>query len=78
MQDDEMSDMNIEISAEEMMRIRDRVRRSLVTEFHSVNIAMRARRKVGDVQTVRKLKAELRRIVTMIHTLENPMDEPDA
>lgn len=75
---DETPEVNTEVTAEEMIRIRDRVRRSLVTEFHEINIAMRARRKVGDVRSVRRLNAELQRIVSMIHTLDNPMDESES
>lgn len=81
MDEDSLPEMSVEISAAEMLRIRDRVRRSLVTEFHELNIAMRARRKVGDIQAVRQLQLEIHRIVTMIHSLENPMDEdrgPDS
>ena len=66
--------LDLSLTPEEMLRIRDRVRHSLVTEFHEVNILLRARRKVGDARTVRRLQLELRRIVYMIHALENPMD----
>jgi hypothetical protein len=66
--------LDLTLTTEEMLRIRDRVRHSLVTEFHEVNILLRARRKVGDDRAVRRLQLELRRIVYMIHALENPMD----
>jgi hypothetical protein len=81
MDEESAPEVNVEISAAEMLRIRDRVRRSLVNEFHEANIALRARRKVGDVESVRRLQLEIHRIVTMIHSLENPMDEdsdPDS
>lgn len=74
MSDQDLPDVDLAVTPDEMLRIRDRVRHSLVTEFHEVNIALRARRKVGDSQSVRRLQDELRRIVLMIHTLDNPMD----
>jgi hypothetical protein len=81
MDENSVPEISVEISAAEMLRIRDRVRRSLVTEFHELNISMRARRKVGDIHAVRRLQLEIHRIVTMIHSLDNPMDEdhgPDS
>jgi hypothetical protein len=74
MTDEPLPEVDLTLTPEEMLRIRDRVRHSLVTEFHEVNIALRARRKVGDVYTVRRLQEEIRRIVRMIHALDNPMD----
>jgi hypothetical protein len=74
MADEDGRNIDLSLSTEEMLRIRDRVRQSLVTEFHEVNILLRARRKVGDAYTVRRLDLELRRIVLMIHALENPME----
>jgi hypothetical protein len=74
MANEDEPDVDLSLTPEEMLRIRDRVRHSLVTEFHEVNILLRARRKVGDRRTVRRLELEIRRIVYMIHALENPMD----
>jgi hypothetical protein len=72
MDDEKTGEPDLTVSVDDMLRIRDRVRRGLVAEFHETTIALRVRRKVGDLDMSRKLEAQLRRIKDMIRALEDP------
>jgi hypothetical protein len=77
--------VDLSLSPERMMRIRDGVRELLVQHIHALRIASRAFRKAGIHDRARRCETEAGRLTRVIATLDNPMsmltfppgDDPD-
>lgn len=71
--EDEDPSVDLSISPEHMMRIRDGVRQLLVQHIHELRIASRAFRKAGLHDRARRCEVEAGRLTRAVATLENPM-----
>lgn len=71
--DEEEPSVDLSVSPEHMMRIRDGVRRLLVQHIHELRIASRAFRKAGLHDRARRCEVEAGRLTRAVATLENPM-----
>jgi hypothetical protein len=71
--DDEEPSVDLSVSPEQMVRIRDGVRRLLVQHIHELRIAARAFRKAGLLDRARRCEVEADRLTRAIAGLENPM-----
>jgi predicted metal-binding transcription factor (methanogenesis marker protein 9) len=77
--------VDLSLSPERMMRIRDGVRELLVQHIHALRIASRAFRKAGIHDRARRCETEAGRLTRAVATLDNPMsmltfppgDDPD-
>ncbi len=71
--EDEDPPVDLSVSPEHMMRIRDGVRQLLVQHIHELRIASRAFRKVGLHDRARRCEVEAGRLTRAVAALENPM-----
>lgn len=65
--------VDLSISPERMMDIRDGVRELLVQNIHALRIASRAFRKAGIHDRARHCEAEASQLMVVIAGLDNPM-----
>jgi hypothetical protein len=65
--------VDLSLSPERMMRIRDGVRELLVQHIHALRIASRAFRKAGIHDRARRCEVEANRLTRVVASLDNPM-----
>ena len=65
--------VDLSVSPEHMMRIRDGVRQILVQHIHALRIASRAFRKAGLRDRARRCELEADRLSRAVASLDNPM-----
>jgi hypothetical protein len=71
--DDEERSVDLSVSPEQMVRIRDGVSRHLVQHIHELRIAARAFRKAGLHDRARRCEVEADRLTRAVAGLDNPM-----
>ena len=71
--DEDEPSVDLSISPEQMVRIRDGVRQRLVQHIHEHRIAARAFRKSGLHDRARRCEVEANRLTRAVAGLDNPM-----
>jgi hypothetical protein len=70
---DEDPEVDLSLSPEHMIQIRDGVRNTLVQQIHALRIASRAFRKAGIHDRARQCEREAGRLARAVSCLDNPM-----
>jgi hypothetical protein len=70
---DEDLEVDLSVSPERMIQIRDGVRESLVQQIHALRITARAFRKAGIHDHARQCEREAGRLARAVSCLDNPM-----
>lgn len=65
--------VDLSLSPEHMLRIRDEVRKRFVQHIHALRIASRAFRNAGIHDRARRCEVEADRLTRVVADLENPM-----
>lgn len=65
--------VDLSLSPERMLRIRDGVREHLVQQIHALRIAARAFRKAGIQDRARRCEVEAVQLTRVVAGLDNPM-----
>ena len=72
--DDQNPDIDLSVTPDAMVAIRDEVREGFVRQVHALRIQACAYRKAGFEYELRQCRREMRRMVAMIHALDNPLE----
>jgi len=72
--DDQNPEVDLSVTPDAMVAIRDEVRAGFVRQVHSLRIQACAYRKAGFEYELRQCRRQMRRMVAMIHALDNPME----
>ncbi len=72
--DDQSPDVDLSVTPDAMVAIRDEVREGFVRQVHALRIQACAYRKAGFEYELRQCRRQIRRMVSMIHALDNPME----
>jgi hypothetical protein len=71
--DERDPEVDLSVTPETMMAIRERIRQHLVEHIHALRIAARAYRKAGFHEQARRYERDARRIAHAVAALDNPM-----
>ncbi len=72
--DDQNPDIDLSVTPDAMVAIRDEVRDGFVRQVHALRIQACAYRKAGFEYELRQCRREIRRMVAVIHSLDNPLE----